>query len=265
MNASHHQQILFISGSRARAPHWSLVAAIIGMGAIPAMGVSPPDVSMFWQVAGDASTPINFDLAEAGIWSEQEDGSFVFSGNLFSDTWQLSWSTRVDTQTDLLLDSLISVTNTSSTEQWFTANTVLDSIDASINQQLLTLAATLTVMNLQFSGTAELSSTSSTSVIGSQVDGVTRGTLFDPIYVLTSAGPFAVATDSASMTAIAASVQQSLGNTSEFSLTAGDTATLHTITSLAAIPAPGSLALLAIAASSGGFRRRRRSRSLSGN
>jgi hypothetical protein len=217
---------------------------------------------MFWQVASDASTPINLDLAEAGIWSEQEDGSFVYSGNLFSNSWQLSWTTRVDTQDELLLDTLVSVTNTSSTEQWFTANTMLDSIDASTNQHLLTLAATLTVMNLQFSGTAELASTNTTSIIGSQVGGSVVGTLFDPIHVLTSVGPFAVATESASMAAVTTGIPQSLANTLAFGLTAGDTATLHTITTLNSIPAPGSLALLAIAATTGRVRRRRESKRL---
>ena len=212
---------------------------------------------MFWQVASDSTTPINFDLAEAGIWSQQEDGSFIFSGNMFSDTWQLSWSTRVDTQTDILLDTLVSVTNTSSTEQWFTATTLLDSIDSSLDQQLLTLASTLTVMNLQFSGSAELGSMVSAPIIGSLVDGVTAGTLFDPIHVLTSVGPFAVATESASMAAITGGVQESLGNTSDFRLTAGDTATLHTMATLTSIPAPGSFVLLTIAAASGRTRRRR--------
>ncbi|MBT4766783.1 MAG: hypothetical protein HOO04_00300, partial [Phycisphaerae bacterium] len=181
-----------------------------------------------------------------------------YSGNLFSDTWQLSWSTRVDTQTNLLLDSLISVTNTSSIDQWFTTNTVLDSIDASTNQQLLTLAATLTVMNLQFSGTAELGSTNTAPLITSNVDGATEGSLFESVYVLTSAGPFSVASESASMTAAVAGFQQSLSNGSEFRLTAGDTATLHTITTLTSIPAPGSIAVMVIAGVAGWSGRRRR-------
>jgi hypothetical protein len=139
---------------------------------------------------------------------------------------------------------------------------MLDSIDASTNQHLLTLAATLTVMNLQFSGTAELASTNTTSIIGSQVGGSVVGTLFDPIHVLTSVGPFAVATESASMAAVTTGIPQSLANTLAFGLTAGDTATLHTITTLNSIPAPGSLALLAIAATTGRVRRRRESKRL---
>ncbi len=251
--------------SQPRQAHagWSLqfrhvaLAVAIALTA-PALAGSPFDISLYWETSGDASTPINIDLAESGIWAEQDDGSVVYSGNLFSDTWQLSWSTRVDTQTNLLLDSLISVTNTSSIEQWFTANTILDSIDASTNQQLLTLAATLTVMNLQFSGTAELGSTNTTPLITSNVDGVTEGSLFEPVYVLTSVGPFAVATESASMTAAVAGFQQSLSNGSEFRLTAGDTATLHTITTLTSIPAPGSIAVLVIAGVTGWSGRRRR-------
>ncbi|MBT4768811.1 MAG: hypothetical protein HOO04_10695, partial [Phycisphaerae bacterium] len=117
--------------SQPRQAHagWSLqfrcvaVAVAIALTA-PALAGSPFDISLYWETSGDASTPINIDLAESGIWAEQDDGSVVYSGNLFSDTWQLSWSTRVDTQTNLLLDSLISVTNTSSIDQWFTTNTV---------------------------------------------------------------------------------------------------------------------------------------------
>ena len=227
---------------------------------LPTWGGGLPDVSMYWQASGDPSTPINFDLAEAGIWAEQEDGSVVYSGNLFSDTWQLSWTTRVDTQTDVLLDTLVSVTNTSSTEQWFTAVTLMDSLDLAVDQQLLTLASTLTVMNLQFSGVAELGSTSTTSIITARVDGITVGSLFEPIYVLTSVGPFAVASESASTTAIVAGLEQSLANGAEFRLTAGDTATLHTIMTLTSIPAPGGLAMLLIAGAIGGLGRRRGSR-----
>jgi hypothetical protein len=226
----------------------------------PALAGSPFDISLYWEASGDASTPINIDLAEAGIWAEQEDGSVVYSGNLFSDTWQLSWTTRVDTQTDVLLDTLVSVTNTSSTEQWFTAVTLMESLDSAVDQQLLTLASTLTVMNLQFSGVAELGSTSTTPIITARVDGITEGSLFEPIYVLTSVGPFAVASESASTTAIVAGLEQSLANGAEFRLTAGDTATLHTIMTLTSIPAPGALAMLLIAGAIGRLGRRRGSR-----
>jgi hypothetical protein len=237
--------------------HGSAVLAIAM--AAPALAGSPHDVSMFWQVAGDSGTPINFDLAEAGIWSDQEDGSVVYTGNLFSETWQLSWTTRVDTQTEVLLDTLVSVTNTSSTEQWFTSLTMLDTMGVSTDQQLLSLAATLTVMNLQFSGQAELASIGTNPVITSRIDGTTEASLFEPIYALTSVGPFAVATDSGSTTAMVNGYQQSLQHGSEFSLTAGDTATFHTITTLSSIPTPGSLAVLLTAALTGGLRRRRRS------
>lgn len=253
--------------SQPRRAHagWSLqfryvaVAVVIALTA-PALAGSPFDISLYWEASGDASTPINIDLAEAGIWAEQEDGSVVYSGNLFSDTWQLSWTTRVDTQTDVLLDTLVSVTNTSSTEQWFTAVTLMESLDSAVDQQLLTLASTLTVMNLQFSGVAELGSTSTTSIITARVDGITVGSLFEPIYVLTSVGPFAVASESASTTAIVAGLEQSLANGTEFRLTAGDTATLHTITTLTSIPAPGGLAMLLIAGAIGRLGRRRGSR-----
>jgi hypothetical protein len=115
-------------------------------------------------------------------------------------------------------------------------------------------------MNLQFSGVAELGSTSTTSIITARVDGITVGSLFEPIYVLTSVGPFAVASESASTTAIVAGLEQSLANGTEFRLTAGDTATLHTITTLTSIPAPGGLAMLLIAGAIGGLGRRRGSR-----
>lgn len=233
-------------------------AALVAVNAAaPALGGSPFDVSMHWEASGDPSTPINVDLADAGIWSEQDDGSVVYSGNLFSDTWQLSWTTRIDTQTEVLLDTLIAVTNTSSTEQWFTGITMLDALDSTADSQLLTLASTLTVMNLQFSGEAELGSTSTAPLIAARVDGTTEGSLFEPIYVLTSVGPFSVATESASMVATVDGYQQSLANGSEFRLTAGDTATLHTITTLSSIPTPGSLAMLAIAGLTSRLGRRR--------
>jgi hypothetical protein len=221
----------------------TMVAAATALTA-PVAAQSHPDVSMSWMASGDSTTPINFSLADAGAWAEQADGSFVFSGSMYSDSWQLSWTTRVDTQTDVLLDSLVAVTNTSSTSQWFTANTLLDSIESDLNQNLLTLASTLTVMNLQFSGEAELGSTSSNPIIIAQVDGIAQSSLFNSIYALTAVGPFAVMSESASTTAITSGLQYSLANASEFSLTAGDTATLHTISTLVTIPGPGGLALL---------------------
>ena len=251
--------------TRATAPTgntWplrSVIASLVAIAALSSQAVAgdPPDVSMYWQVAGDGSTPINFNLSDAGVWSEQADGSHVFSGNLFADTWQLSWTTRVDTQTDVLLDTLLSVTNTSSTELSFSAATLLDSLNSTLDQSILTLASTLTVMNMQFSGSAVLSSTNSVPVISSLVDGSASGALFQPLYELTSAGPFSVATDSASLVTLVDGPDQSVTNASDFSLTAGDTATLHTITSFASIPAPGSFALIAMGALAGRRKRRR--------
>jgi hypothetical protein len=231
----------------------AVVAALTGC----ALASELPDISMMWLASDDPSTPINFNLAEAGSYAEQADGTIVYSGNMFSNTWQLSWTTRSGTQSDVLLDTMISVTNTSSTDQWFTASTLLDSLDSSLNENLLTLAATVSVLNMQFSGDATISS-GETSLITSSVDGVVSGGLFESVYALTAAGPFGVASESDSTVAMLNGIQSALSQSVRFNLTAGDTATLHTISTLSSIPAPGGLAILACAAG-GPVRRRRRS------
>lgn len=225
---------------------------------------SPPNVSMLWQASSDVDTPINFDLATAGEWAEMEDGSVVYTGALFSDTWQLSWTTSVTDDSQTTLDTLLTITNTSADNQWFSAGTDYEVDIEDASSRILEMASSLSLMNLAFDGSAMLQSSPNESLVGSLLDDEQVAAVFAPVYALQANGPFGIAIDSADESVfLAAGAATSLGQRADFMLTGGDTMTIHTIASISTIPAPGALAILALAATFGRSRRRtlRRERS----
>jgi hypothetical protein len=212
---------------------------------------------MSWYASGDTSTPINFDLAAAGDWAEMDDGSVVYTGAMFTDTWQLSWTTHVTDGPQTTLDTLLTITNTFGEDQWFSSGTnyVVDIEDSP--DRILEVAASVTLMNLAFSGSALLQSTPNDSLIGSLLDDEQVAAVFAPVYALQANGPFAIAIDSEGTTVmLAAGARSSIGQRADFMLTSGDTVTLHTISSVSTIPAPGALTVLAFAVLRGRSRRR---------
>ena len=237
--------------------HWLAGGVLAATLSSASIAGSPPNVSMSWQASGDVDTPINFDLATAGEWAEMEDGSVVYTGALFSDTWQLSWTTNVRDDSQTTLDTLLTITNTSADNQWFSAGTNYETEIEGATHRIMEMASSVTLMNLAFDGSAMLQSLPNDSLIGSLLDDEQIAAVFAPVYALQANGPFGIAVDSADDSVfLAAGGATSLGQRADFMLTGGDTVTLHTITSISTIPAPGALAILALAATVG--RRRRR-------
>jgi hypothetical protein len=237
--------------------HWLAGGVLAATLSSASIASSPPNVSMTWQASGDVDTPINFDLASAGEWAEMDDGSVVYTGALFTDTWQLSWTTSVTDDSQTTLDTLLTITNTSADDQWFSAGTNYEAEIEDATNRIMEVASSVTLMNLAFGGSAMLQSLPNDSLIGSLLDDEQMAAVFSPVYALQANGPFAIAVDSADDSVfLAAGGATSLGQRADFMLTGGDTVTLHTITSISTIPAPGALTILALAATVGRSRRR---------
>ncbi|MDP7030204.1 MAG: hypothetical protein QF733_08290 [Phycisphaerales bacterium] len=224
----------------------------------------PETVTMRWHAAGDPAGPINVNLADVGDWAEMDDGGVVYTGALFSDTWQLSWTTTVHDGPAPSLESLLTVTNHSDDDRWFTTGTTWESPQSEVGQRMVDLASSVTLMNLDFAGDATLQSAPDEALIGGYLSDQQIASIFAPIYTLHATGPFAVAIDTASSSA-SGSMEPggSMGYWSGFLLSGGDTVTFSTTMSAAAIPAPGALGLLLIAAARGRGRRRGTRRCLS--
>ncbi len=201
-------------------------------------------VTMTWSASADSSTPITFDLADAGSWAELESGVRVYTGSLFQPQWQLGWTATVDPGPDPVFDLLLSVTNTSAGVQVFGSETIVEPWFDVPDQSMLTTAAALTVMNLQFSGSASIETTEDTPLVAVALGENDRATLFAPVYGLTAFGPFSTATDAA-MTSVLTGGGTSWTSAAAFSLSAGDTATIHISSNLSAIPSPSALPILA--------------------
>ena len=237
--------------------HWLAGGVLAATLSSASIAGSPPNVSMTWQASGDVDTPINFDLASAGEWAEMDDGSVVYTGAFFSDTWQLSWTTSVTDETQTTLDTLLTITNTSADDQWFYAGTNYEVEIEDATNRIMEMSSSVTLMNLAFGGSAMLQSLPNDSLIGSLLDDEQIAAVFAPVYALQANGPFAIAVDSADDSVfLSAGGATSLGQRADFMLTGGDTVTLHTITSISTIPAPGALTILALAATVGRSRRR---------
>ena len=223
-----------------------------------AAAADPHSMTMSWTASADPSTPITFDLADVGSWAELEDGGEIYTGSLFHPQWQIGWTATVDPGPDSSLDLLLSVTITSSGSQAFNSDISLNPWFDLPDQSMLTAAATLTVMNLQFTGSASMETIEDTPLVSVSLDGTERAALFAPIYGLTAFGPFSTATDSA-ITTVLTSGGSLWSAQAEFDLSAGDTATIHLSSTLSAIPGPSALPLLITLA---GLPRRRRSGAL---
>ncbi len=234
--------------------------AALSITAATAAGV-PETVTMQWYAAGDPSGPINVDLADVGDWAEMEDGSVVYTGALFSDSWQVSWTTTVHDGPDPMMESLLTVTNTTIGDRFFTADTSWVTPEGS-GERFLDLASSVTLMNLDFAGQATLQSAPDASLIGGYLDDQQIASLFAPVYTLQATGPFAVALDTASASEAASlDAGASMGLWAGFLLSGGDTVTFSTTMSTTTIPAPGALGLMSLAAMWARPSRRRDTRS----
>jgi hypothetical protein len=205
---------------------------------------APPALTMTWTASSDPSTPTTVSFADDGSWAEAEDGSTVFTGSLFDPHWQLSWTAVASPDAHPSLDLLLSITNTSPGSQTFASDVLLGQWFATSSDSILAAAASLSVMNLQFSGGASLETEGDVPLLSWSLDGESRAALFAPIYGLTAFGPFSTSTDSAA-TSSEVDAAGSWRSISHFTVSAGDTATIHTTTSLTTIPAPATLAAIA--------------------
>jgi len=245
------------------APHTSplasaLAAALMLSAASVAGADLPETVTMRWHAAGDPAGPINLDLGEAGDWAEMDDGSVVYTGALFDDAWQLSWTTTVHDGPAPSINSLLTITNTSTEDRFFSADTAWHTADGGDGDRVIDLASSVTLMNLDFGGDATLQSAPDESMIGGYLDDQQIVSLFAPVYTLQASGPFAVALDTATASATASMDAGSpMGYWAGFLLSAGDTVTFSSTMTSTAIPAPGALGLLSLAALCGRGSRRR--------
>ena len=130
-----------------------------------AVGAGAPEVMFSIAASGDGSGPVSGMLSDLGAWAELDDGSTAFTGNIFGESWHVSWTTVVHQTNELItLDSALSITNTSNQSQIFELDTLFNP-DPIFADGLFEVAANISVMNLDFTGTAELSTVDDAALI----------------------------------------------------------------------------------------------------
>ncbi len=210
-----------------------------------ASAAAPPAVHMTFS-GSESATSISGGLDELGDWITLQDGSTSFTGSLFADTWHLSWATLVDPSGDAFrLDSTMTVTNTSTTSQWFEIGTHLDVADGPTGGSLFNMAADISLMNLALTGTGEIAAPDAQTLTNLGINGVTLAALYEPLYSLIATGPYAIATDHRSASGSTGAVLTEASHHAHFNLSSGDMATLHSTTTITAIPAAPTAALAA--------------------
>ncbi len=214
---------------------------------MPAWAGDPLSTTFHWEAGSDPGTPITAELDTLGQWTVLADGSTVYTGSMISPTWHLTWTTKVNDTNERLIDTVLSVTNLDATTQEFIAGTTLNSPLNDVSS-LLSLATSVSLTNLQFTGSATLSTTDSSPLIAAEVGSATAATLFDAVYTLTASGPFGSVTDSAdSLTPLEPLDLASLSVWTRFMLTPGDSTTLHILAATSTVPAPPAAMALVMA------------------
>ncbi|MCH2139644.1 MAG: hypothetical protein MK100_01250 [Phycisphaerales bacterium] len=235
--------------TKPRYDYTCLSSGILAMTLVTGAAVSAgaPEVMFSIAASGDGSGPVSGMLSDLGAWAELDDGSTAFTGNIFGESWHVSWTTVVHQTNELLtLDSALSITNTSNQSQMFELDTLFNP-DPIFADGLFEVAANISVMNLDFTGTAELSTVDDAALIRAGLGEDAVVDLYEPFYALIATGPYAIALDNQSDQMTVSGDVESSWHGSTFELSSGDLATLHTYTVISAIPSPGAIALLAIA------------------
>lgn len=226
---------------------WGAVLAAIGGCTAAAVAGGPVPTDFYWEASTEPDNPVAAELASLGEWTNIDESTTVYTGSLLSTAWHLTWTTTVTNGTDQVIDTMLSVTNLGATTQSFSTATSLPSPLAD-GASMLSLACSLSVTNLQFSGAATLSTIGDDPLTSASMDSGEGIANFDAVYELTANGPFGVATDAAdTMTTMEAIDPNGLSVWARFMLTPGDTTTLHLLAAYTTIPAPPTSLLMALA------------------
>jgi hypothetical protein len=222
-------------------------------------GAAEPSLWLDWLASSDPSTPFSFDPADQGDVTSDQNGGMIYTGSLLSDSWQLSWTTRIRNEFDsAYMDTGISVINLSSETQTFSLDTRMSLSDPLVNPATVDLAASLALTNTGFTGTAEVRDDLNESIVQAGLNGDTSDDLFNGPYLLQANGPFSSAVDSAAtsmMPTLEVLNQMSLLTT--FQLSPGDLLNLTIVMDVSNIPAPGVLSMIAVVGLIGTRSRRR--------
>lgn len=162
------------------------------------------------------------------------------------------------------IDAAFEVTNTGNTTQTFSLLMTLGGTGFIGPVTTMDGSVAATVTNNQFGGDATLGAPISGSIYRAFTDlsdpfsDPPAATLMDDPFSIVASGPFASADDNQSFLPTGGpTVNNTISIMFEFTLSAGDSASVSGLFQIAAVPAPGALALLGVAGLAGTRRRRR--------
>jgi MYXO-CTERM domain-containing protein len=235
----------------------TLCLAASGAMAFPGGDGQPPEFEMYWDATGDAVGMQQYDfLSEV---SDLGGGTYNFAGSTTGTAFDFSWD--VNANADPFVDAAVSVTNNTGVTQTFTTFMVLNvSVSYAASMMNGSVAATLT-NNDFFGGSATLAAAPGRQVFGGYVDTAnifadapTR-TLWEDPFSFDAVGGLAQANDNTFFAPEAGgAVTTNIGILLEFTLSAGDSATISGLFNVT--PGPGGLAAFALFGLAGTRRRR---------
>lgn len=175
-------------------------------------------------------------------------------GDLQGEGWEMTWDCVVNE--DPFVDATISVTNNSDSAQTFYVYMPLSIVSQTPYTEMFgSVSSTLT----DAEGGATLTNTGLEPVYQGYIDGVAQANarMWDVGYSLT-ANEFDVNSDSDSFSdELGPAATSQIAIKLEFTLSAGDSATMQGTFDVMAVPGPAGLSLLALFGALGGTRRRR--------
>ena len=95
-------------------PGWSRAWTAVLLASPVVAGADEPSVQVDWYASSDPSTPLSFNLADAGDSITGDDGSIIYSGSMLSENWELGWTTGAQADANGgFLQSVLTVINLS--------------------------------------------------------------------------------------------------------------------------------------------------------
>ncbi len=203
----------------------------------------------------------------AGNWNSQNDpnaitavlpdaekqGRYEILGNKSNSSFAMSWDLDVDT--DPFITSSFNVTNVTAVPQSFTITVTLPIVP----QLPLTSgfgSISGSILDSDFSGFASMSTNPGVSLYQAMIDGATVETLYDDPFTLATSDPTANLPTSTFGPSLEPGAAATIGIRNTFTLSPGDTFQAVSFFFINAVPAPGGVALFALAGV-GASRRRR--------
>lgn len=252
------------------------LAAVVAFGLISPFAVADtngngglPNFLMTWDASGDNAGALQYDPADKGSaewgtyllggpagqrtrtgWRYQ--GSMIGLDGGGNDSWEMSWDCVANR--DPFVDATINVVNTSAFTQTFVIFMPLAIVPQGPGT-IMTGSVSAVLNDNNFSG-ATLAAGAATPVYQSFIDGNLQQTLWNPGYSLNA--PFqGVTNDTTAFGATAGPAALStIAVRLEFTLSAGDSASVTGIFDIQPTPAPAGLAVFALFAAGAGRRRR---------